>query len=121
MRIRISYLKFDECQWKVVVHPRRGVKILILWYNSYDDYNDTVIVIARLWKHDFLGDKQLPDVERNCETEIGVLDGVVRFEDLFALKTNKCKLIQKIVEGNEEKKYQSSRSRLPASKLQPWF
>ena len=31
--IRISYLKFGECQWEVVVvlvvrHPKRGVKIL---------------------------------------------------------------------------------------------
>ena len=31
MRIRMSYLKFGECQWEVVVvvrRPRRGVKIL---------------------------------------------------------------------------------------------
>ena len=49
MRIRISYLKFSECQWEVVVvlvGIRRGVKIMMSWYDSYN-YNDTVISLGR--------------------------------------------------------------------------
>ena len=37
--IRISYLKFSEWQREVVVRPRRGVKIVVLWYYNSYNYN----------------------------------------------------------------------------------